>query len=182
MRVSLWRKKRIAYFFCFLIIIVVLIVIARLFGATDRDAKALGQMFYQPQWKSFDFSKRISSMNIAPSLSGTSYDEIIAASVDAGIVSPILPQDAIENAPDGAKYYYAVFQENLSEKHTYEARFFALADERDPDRIFSIWVSALPLERDGQNGLRRAEKEFIFSVNDTPQMIRDCMSDYFSER
>ena len=167
------------------ILILVLAAIAfllfRVFSE-DTEASALRKLFYPPQWEEFDFKKREKSahnapFSIAPSLSDSNvYEAIKAASVDAGITSLVLPQD-FDRIPAQSKYFSAVFKEILSPQNTYAVRFFALADEKDLNQVYSIWISVIPLDANGQNDGRT---EFIFSINDTPQKIRDYMSAYFA--
>ena len=169
------------------LIIIVFIVIAGILSYqiffVDSDANALKHLFYPPQWENFDFSKREKSthnspFSIAPSLSGADvYEAIRVASIEAGIASPVLPHD-VDRIPTGSKYFFAVFREALNTQNTYHVRFFALADEHNLDQVYSMWISVVPLDENGQND---GSTEFIFSINDTPQMIRDCMKAFYSK-
>ena len=153
----------------------------------SKSQNVMRQFFHQPQWKDIDFSKNKYNMDkvpscISPSLSDAVYEDIVSASKEAGISDPILPQD-FDRLPDGAKYHFAVIQEEIDKKRVYELRFFVLADDSDPNIIYSIWISAVPLvyeENIESRFFGNTGKEFIFSVNDDPATIRKTMIDYFS--
>lgn len=174
------KKKHVILLVCAGILIIVSCTLLGLYFRTESKSKSvMRQFFNQPQWKDIDFSKSKYKMNIAPSLSDAVYEDIVSASKAAGISDPILPQDA-DRIPDGAKYYFNVTQDNIDEKTAYESRFYALADESNPNIIYSIWISAVPLEYRENIGFEITQKEFIFSVNDDPASIRKAMIDYFS--
>ena len=153
----------------------------------SKSQSVMRQFFHQPQWKDIDFSKNKYKMDkvpscIAPSLSDAVYEDIVSVSKEAGISNPILPQD-FDRLPDSAKYHFAVIQEEIDKKRVYELRFFVLADDSDPNIIYSIWISAVPLvyeENIESRFFGNTGKEFIFSVNDDPATIRKAMIDYFS--
>lgn len=147
-----------------------------------KSNKVMRQFFHQPQLKDIYFSKNKYKMNIAPSFGDTAYEDIVSASKEAGISDPILPQD-IDRLPDGAKYHFAMIQEEIDKKRVYELRFFVLADDSDPNIIYSTWISTAPLvykENTKSEFFGNTGKEFIFSVNDDPATIRKAMIDYFS--
>lgn len=146
----------------------------------DRNARALQSLFHQPQWEQYDFSKRVlPMMNIAPYFSDASPPSIIAASKDAGVISPILPADDL---PETAAYYFAVFRETLDPRHGYELRFYAFADRKDLTKIYSIWITAIPFSSSDGSMHLLEKQEFIYSVNDSPQSIREDMKAYFYSR
>ena len=174
------KKKHVILLVCAGIIIFVSCTLPGLQLRSENKSKSvMQQFFHQPQWKDIDFSKSKYKMNIAPSLSDAVYEDIVSASKAAGISEPILPQDA-DRIPDGAKYYFKAIQEEIDEKTAYEVRFCVLADESDPNIIYSIWISAVPLEYRENIGFRIVQKEFIFSANDDPASIRKVIIDYFS--
>lgn len=180
MYIDLMKKKHVILLVCVGIFLLVSCALLGLYLSSESKNKSvMRQFFHQPQWKDIDFSKSKYKMSIAPSLSDTVYEDIVSASEAAGISDPILPQDA-DRIPNGAKHYFKVIQEEIDKKAAYELRFYVLADESDPNIIYSIWISAVPLEYHENTGFRNMQKEFIFSVNDTPASIRKTMIEYFS--
>lgn len=135
----------------------------------------------KPQWKSIHFSNKIYDGNIAPSISEEmKEDEIIEASRAAGIENPILPNP--DDIPKGARFYSAALGQGLDDGSWYQLRFYLLIDEENIDKLYSIWIAAVPSETSKQNGFTPAKDEFIYSVLDTPEQIKEDMEEYFEQK
>lgn len=172
------KKKQIVAVIC--ISVVVIFAFGGLYFSLKSKDKAsrLQYFFHQTQWKNIDFTKNKYDMFIAPSFDDSVKDDIIAASKDAGIKNPILPHDA-DQIPEGTEYYFAVVQEDIDPETAYELRFFVLANQSNPEQVYSIWISAVPLVHLEKDVFENENKEFIFSVNDSPESVRRAMIKYF---
>lgn len=177
-------KKKIIYLCSILLILVVFL----LFGygylskhKSTMESKTIEMMeyyFHQPQWKRIHFSNKLYDGNIAPSISKEmKEDEVIEASRAAGIENPVLPVP--EDIPEGAQFYSAALGQGLEDGSWYQLRFYLLADEEEKDKLYSIWVAAVPSETSRQNGFTPTGDEFIYSVLDTPDKIKEDMAEYF---
>lgn len=168
--------KRKAFFTaaCILILgIVIGVVVYSSLKPSIDNLHAIKQLFNQEQWSSIRFE---SVMGFSPGKK-ESYDEIVAACKDLGITDPILPQD--DNHPAGSKYFCAVADQSVSDTQRYQLVFCALADEKDFSKVYSIWIAAMPMEQTENGSYANIGKEYIFSVNSTPDEISAAMAKYF---
>ncbi|MDP4117502.1 MAG: hypothetical protein Q8903_15315, partial [Bacteroidota bacterium] len=155
------------------------------YDATDpkrQEAVKMGKMFNQPQWSTIDFKKGVTIWSMRPLLDDSKQQLELArnASKQAGVANPILPYFDPDPDNPNAKYFYAKYKRNLSESLGYELRFIAFADENTLS-LYSIWVSAIPQTIDDNNNYVNVpeQKEFIYSIDATPEGIENDMKQYF---
>lgn len=147
----------------------------------SENSIKLRQLFSQPQWKEIPVQNGISKWSMKPLLddSKPQKEAARAASKHAGIEHPVLPYFDQDPPDPKAFYFHAQLHYSLTETLGYELRFVAFANY-DTLQAYSIWVSAVPQRFDGNNWINMPDqKEFIYSVNDSPEKIKEEMEQYF---
>ena len=182
------RMQRTAFFALgalALVLLTVGFVWYRMETPKRQDAVKMKNLFAQPQWNAINFKEGLTDTSMRPLLddSQQQLERARRASSQAGVKNPILPY--FDSAPNNsnAHYYYARYFFKLTDTQGYELRFIAFADSNTL-ATYSIWVSAIPQTIDSNNNFINTpeQKEFIYSVEATPEKIEKDVTEYLASK
>lgn len=186
MRIKQYLLTKYRYPFFFVIIIGIFATgVSMMVFHRVNQADVIVQVFECYQWKDFNFDENRKNMqSLRPLLNDENLSDVKDASKKAGIACPIIPYFDTMSLSETAKFYFAVYQREITKDYGYEIRFMVYTEPKDLQPIYSIWVSAIPCVKTGNNSFIHdaSGTEFIYSVEDSITDVEKDMKAFFNNK